>query len=116
MRYWRFSPAGCRPLWSAVENVVAAFVIFIRERLRAADVFQAYATEARASVSGHDPRLLAFNGKCLTLEGPETQAVFVLQFSTVEAAMAWYDSPAYVAAREKRHLSADYRILIAEGI
>jgi uncharacterized protein (DUF1330 family) len=32
------------------------------------------------------------------------------------AAKAWYDSPAYAAARQMRHQAADYRVILVEGI
>jgi uncharacterized protein (DUF1330 family) len=32
------------------------------------------------------------------------------------AARAWYDSPAYVEARQHRHLGSDYRVVITETL
>jgi uncharacterized protein (DUF1330 family) len=93
-----------------------AFVIFVRERLRDPDLFQTYAVEARSSVAGHDVRLLAMNGESVAVEGADTGGVVIMQFKDMAAAMAWYTSSAYSTARTKRHLSADYRVIITQGI
>lgn len=95
---------------------MSAFLIFIRERLRDPDLFNAYAAEARTTVPGHDVKLLAMNGDHLTLEGAEVEGVLILQFDNIAAARAWYESPAYSAVREKRHLSADYRVIVTAGV
>ncbi len=94
---------------------MTAFIIFIRERLRDAELFEQYAVDAVATVSGHDVKLLAKNGKCVTLEGAEAAAVLILQFSDFASAKAWYESPAYGTVRKYRQQSADYRIIMVEG-
>ena len=43
------------------------------------------------------------------------QRVMVVEFATVEAAKAFYSSPEYLAAREKRIGAADFNMLIVQG-
>ena len=43
------------------------------------------------------------------------QRVMVVEFETVEAAKAFYASPEYLAAREKRIGAADFNMLIVDG-
>lgn len=93
-----------------------AFIILIRERMRDPEIFKTYAAEARSTVAGHDVKLLAMNGECLAVEGANTDGVVIMQFNDMTAAKAWYDSSAYREARIKRHLSADYRVIITQGI
>jgi uncharacterized protein (DUF1330 family) len=40
----------------------------------------------------------------------------ILSFATYEEALAWYNSPAYTAAREQRFKGADYRAFIVQGM
>jgi uncharacterized protein (DUF1330 family) len=47
-------------------------------------------------------------------KGPH-QRVMVVEFATVEAAKAFYASPEYVAAREKRIGASDFNMLIVDG-
>jgi uncharacterized protein (DUF1330 family) len=50
------------------------------------------------------------------LEGATMESVVILEFPSIEAARAWYDSPAYREARRARHLAADYRAFVVEGV
>jgi uncharacterized protein (DUF1330 family) len=42
--------------------------------------------------------------------------VVIMEFPSMEAARAWYDGPAYREVRRVRHLAADYRAFIVEGV
>ena len=59
---------------------------------------------------------LAAYGRHEVVEGATVEGVVILQVPTFEEAKAWYDSPAYREAREHRHLGADYRAVIVEGL
>ena len=56
------------------------------------------------------------NGPVEVLEGAPVEAVVITEFPTMEAAKAWYDSPAYSEARVHRHKGAEYRCLLVEGL
>lgn len=93
-----------------------AYMILIREKLRDGEAMQRYAAAAGVAREGHELTPLAFYGACETLEGAAADGVVVLQFADRAAAMAWYDSPAYAAARAHRFQAADYRVLLVDGL
>jgi len=95
---------------------VAAYVIFIREKLRDSQTIEAYNDKAGPSLDGHPAKLLAAYGAIETREGATAEGVVLLEFPDLAAAKAWYDGPAYRAAREIRYKAADYRVLFFEGL
>lgn len=95
---------------------MAAYVIFIRDKTLDAEEFAKYGPMASAARGDHPITPLAFYGDLETLEGAEAEGVVVIQFPTMEAAHAWYDSPAYQAAKAQRMKGADYRVLLVQGL
>ena len=61
-------------------------------------------------------KVLAAYGTSETLEGAAAEGVVLLQFPDMATAKAWYESPAYQAAREHRLRGADYRFILFEGM
>ncbi len=59
---------------------------------------------------------LALYGAVEPLEKAPADGVVLLQFPTVEDAKAWYFSDGYQAAAPHRIRSADYRVMIVEGL
>lgn len=94
---------------------MSAYVIFIRETTTDEAQMQAYAQKAPAARTGHDITRLAFYGQLDVLEGPPAEGVAILRFPDMNAARAWYNSPAYQEAREHRFKGAAYRLLLVEG-
>jgi uncharacterized protein (DUF1330 family) len=94
---------------------MSAYVIFIREATNDAAEMQQYAQTAPAARAGHDITKLAFYGQLDVLEGPTAEGVAILRFPDMDAARAWYTSPAYQAARVYRLKGAEYRMLLVEG-
>ena len=95
---------------------MAAYAIFIREKLRNPAVIEAYNAKAGPSLDGHPAKVLAAYGEIQTLEGAPAEGVVLLEFPTMASAKAWYDGPAYREAREWRFKGADYRVLFFEGL
>lgn len=95
---------------------MAAYIVFTREKMRDPSKMETYSPLARTSMAGHDLKPLSVYGKCETLEGAPVEGCVIVEFPTMEAARAWYDSPAYTEARAHRHLGADYRCFITEGL
>lgn len=95
---------------------MAAYIVFIRDRVRDAAGFGTYSAAAGPSLAGHDCTPLVVYGALDTLEGPPAEAMVMIEFPTMAAARGWYDSPAYVAARQHRFASADFRVFITEGV
>ena len=92
-----------------------AYAIFIRDSTRDPKELETYSKVAPATLSGHPVTLRVAYGRHEVLEGPEIEGAVVLEFPTLEAAKAWYDSPAYCEVREHRFRGADYRAVIVEG-
>jgi len=95
---------------------MSAYAIFIREATRNPAEMQTYASKAGGSLAGHPVKILAAYGDQETLEGSPTEGVVILEFPSMEAAKAWYDSPAYREAREHRFKGADYRAFLVQGM
>ena len=56
------------------------------------------------------------NDDLLVGQGAAMDSVVITEFPSIEAARAWYDSAAYREVRRLRHLSADYRAFLVEGV
>lgn len=95
---------------------MVAYIVFTREKLRDQSHMDQYTPKARASFAGHNPTRHVVYGKHETLEGAPIDGAVILSFPTFEEAKAWYNSPAYTEARQHRHLGAEYRCFITEGV
>ena len=95
---------------------MSAFIIFTRDRTTNPAEMETYSQKAGPSLAGHPAKLLTFYGRQVVLEGPETEGTVILEFPTLEAAKAWYDSPAYTEARAHRLRGSEYRVHIVEGV
>ncbi len=94
-----------------------AYMLFIREKpVHNPAELAEYQRLNQAAPRDPDLKPLVIYGKTEALEGEAPDGVILLQFPTVEAARAWYGSPAYQAALKHRKLAADYRALIIEGL
>ena len=95
---------------------MSAYVVFMREKTLDQSELGAYWERVGATMNGHPLKVLAAYGKHVTLEGPDVEGVVIAEFPSLEAAHAWYNSPAYQAAAQYRHRGAVYRGLIVDGI
>jgi uncharacterized protein (DUF1330 family) len=95
---------------------MSAYIVFTREKMRDRPSYDAYASKTRATLAGHAAKPLAVYGKCETLEGATVDGAVIMEFPSLDAAKAWYDSPGYSEARLDRFKGADYRVFIIEGI
>lgn len=89
---------------------MSAFVGMIRDQTQ----FDAYTDGARAAREGHPLTPVVGYGPIETLEGQPVDGILINQFPSSEAALAWYESPAYQAALP--HRVADYRVLVVPGV
>ncbi len=74
-----------------------------------------YAKLARPAIEGHGGRYLARGGRHVTLEGQERQRHVILEFDSMEAAQACYDSPEYQAALVFAKKAVVRDVVIVEG-
>ena len=95
---------------------MAAYAVFIRDRLRDPETMRTYLDEVGATFEGHPVTRRVNHGAFEMLEGAAMESVVIMEFPSIDAARAWYDGPAYREVRRLRHLAADYRVFIAEGV
>jgi len=88
--------------------------VILTEDIKDPEGMKAYGKAAGAAMGG--VKVLAVDAKPQVLEGDwHGHQTVVLEFESVEAAQAWYDSDAYRAARELRHAAADTNAVILSG-
>lgn len=95
---------------------MVAYAVFLRERLRDPQTMEGYYEKLPATFDGHAAVRRVGHGALEVLEGAAPESVVILEFPSIETARAWYDSPAYAETRRVRHLAADYRAFIVEGL
>jgi uncharacterized protein (DUF1330 family) len=95
---------------------VAAYVVVDVDRTdpeRAAR----YSEMSGPSVERHGGRFLARGGALAVLEGDwNPSRLVVIEFASVEAAQAWYDSDDYREARAVRDGAGTWRMVVVTGI
>jgi uncharacterized protein (DUF1330 family) len=99
-----------------LEIVMTAYIVFTREDTKDPAELATYSQVSGGTLAGHPVTPRAFYGRQEALEGAAVEGVVILEFPTFGEAKAWYDSPAYRAAREHRFKGADYRVVIVEGV
>ena len=79
--------------------------------------YEQYKAMASAAIARHGGRYLARGGATAVLEGDwQPNRVVVLEFPSLAAAKAFYDSPEYVEARAVRADAANMDIIAVEGL
>lgn len=96
---------------------MATYMLFIRE----GDIVDADALATYSQLNRDNPRdpnlkPLIVYGAQEVLEGDGPNGVVLLEFPNADAARAWYNSPDYQAASEFRRKSAEYRVVMLEGL
>lgn len=78
--------------------------------------YDSYMEKAQPAVMQGGGRPIVFHDNAEVLEGqwPGVRTV-ILEFDSVDAARAWYNSPAYQAAAGERQASADSHVAIVGG-
>jgi uncharacterized protein (DUF1330 family) len=79
--------------------------------------YQAYKEAAERAVAAHEVAAAMRGGATEVLEGGRTPGrVVVLEFPSVAAARAWFDSPQYQAAAKLRRAASTASFVLAEGV
>ncbi|AXI03776.1 DUF1330 domain-containing protein [Aquirhabdus parva] len=94
---------------------MAAYVIFIREKIIDAEKLAEYRQSVGSTFKDHPVKLIAANGPQKTLEGESVDDILILEFPSYEAASNWYNSPAYQEASKTRLQGASFQVYITEG-
>src|ERR1700739_385069 len=91
---------------------MSAYLIFTRDQILHEQELAAYSKQVSATLTGHQMKVLALTSWHEDLEGVATEGTAILEFSSVEAAKAWYDSPLYREVRQHRFKGATYRVTL----
>ncbi|UCH74606.1 MAG: DUF1330 domain-containing protein [Rhodospirillales bacterium] len=75
-----------------------------------------YAKRAGPAIEKHGGRFLARGGRFITLEGGEYPRNVLVEFPSVDAAEACYNSPEYQEAVRFAEGAADRLLVIVEGV
>jgi uncharacterized protein (DUF1330 family) len=79
--------------------------------------YEDYKKLAAPAVALYGGKYLARGSKNETLEGDwRTNRLVILEFSSVEQAKAWLNSPEYAPARALRHKYAKSKMVVVEGV
>jgi uncharacterized protein (DUF1330 family) len=98
---------------------MAVYIVALLD-VKNTDWQQEYGPKARAVLQQHGGTVIVGPGHAIErLEGrhPLPNAMFILEFPSVEQAKAWYNDPAYAALIDLRQGGADAEILlVAESL
>lgn len=86
-----------------------------RMDVRDVERYKDYVSGAASAFKRYDARFLVRGGTPHFLEGKGRQRNVVIEFSSVEEALACYNDPDYQSAKEIRNAVADGELLIVEG-
>ena len=95
---------------------MSAYAVFIRDKTLDQAEMDAYSAKVKATFQGHPIEVLAAYGPHVVLEGDEVEGLLIARFPSIDAARAWYESPAYQEVVQHRFKGAAYRALIVEGL
>jgi uncharacterized protein (DUF1330 family) len=95
---------------------MSAYFVFIREKTLDEGELERFWESVQGAMQGRDIKLLAAYGHHEVFEGPATEGVVIAQFPSMDAAKAWYNSPAYSEARQHRLKGSVYRAILVEGV
>jgi len=78
--------------------------------------YKAYTQVVPATIAAYGGRFIVRGGAAEVLEGewPALRRV-VLEFPTLEAARAWWDSPEYAGPKAQRKAASKGRLILLEG-
>jgi len=81
------------------------------------EAYQEYRALAAAAIEQYGGRFIARGGKSEVLEGSfPGPRVVIVEFPSFDRAKAFFDSPEYQAARQKRLAVADLNLILVEGV
>jgi uncharacterized protein (DUF1330 family) len=84
--------------------------------IRDPEAYKLYAEAATTAFAHHSARVLARGGKSVPLEGAARARNVVIEFESLEAALACYHSPEYAKARAYRSGASEGEIILVEGL
>jgi uncharacterized protein (DUF1330 family) len=93
-----------------------AYVV-VNIRIHDPDLYAEYARDAPGTVAAFGGRYLARGRAVEVREGTwSPERLVILEFPDLDAARAWYDSPAYTELRAIRERASEGELVITEGV
>jgi uncharacterized protein (DUF1330 family) len=92
-----------------------AYVIS-RVDIKDPEAYARYAAGATKAIADHGGKPLARGGRSEALEGKARARNVVLEFDSYEAALRYFHSEQYQAARKLREGAADMEMVLVEGV
>lgn len=90
--------------------------VVLTEAIKDPEGMSAYSAASAPSLGRNGASVLSVDARPTILEGEwHGDRTVVLEFESVEAAQAWYDSEEYQAAVPLRHAAADTNAVILQG-
>ena len=89
--------------------------VITRVDIKDPEAYARYAAEATKVIAAHGGKPLARGGRHEALEGKARARNVVLEFESYDAALAYYHSPEYQAAKALREGAADIEMVLVEG-
>ena len=86
-----------------------------RVDVRDPETYKKYVETGRPAYQRYGAKFLARGGRTEVLEGEARARNVVIEFASMEDALACYNSPEYTAARKMRQSVSDGEFLLVEG-
>jgi uncharacterized protein (DUF1330 family) len=80
------------------------------------ETYKSYVATAKPAFERYNAKFLARGGKTEVLEGQARARNVVVEFPSMEAALACYNSPEYTEARKIRQSVSDGEFVLVEGV
>lgn len=90
--------------------------IIARVTITDPEAYARYADSARVAMARHGATILARGGRVEALEGEARARNVILEFPSMDAALAYWNSPEYQAARAHRLGAAEIELCAVEGM
>ena len=80
------------------------------------ETYKSYVATAAPAFARHGAKFLARGGKTEGLEGLARGRNVVIEFASMDEALACYNSPEYTQAKAFRHQASTGELLLVEGV
>ncbi|HEX4117828.1 MAG TPA: DUF1330 domain-containing protein [Rhizomicrobium sp.] len=80
------------------------------------EAYKKYVETGKPAFERYNAKFLARGGKTEVLEGKARARNVVIEFASMEDALACYNSPEYTAARKIRHGISEGEFILVEGV
>ena len=80
------------------------------------ETYKKYVETAKPAFARHQAKFLARGGKTEVLEGKARARNVIIEFPSMEEALACYNSPEYTAARAIRQTISEGEFVLVEGV